>query len=181
MVRITVLRWGHRVSRDRRVTTHVGLVARAFGAESMIISDIVDEKVVDSIRKVVEIWGGPFKVESGKPWREAVKEWRRKGGIVVHLTVYGELLTSELVEKIRGENKPIMVIVGSQKVPSEFFSEEVSDYNVAVGSQPHSEVSSLAIFLDRILNAEWLRKEFKEAKLKVMPQVRGKKVLRVKS
>ena len=86
MLRVAVLRWGHRIPRDRRVTTHVGLVARAFGAESIIISDVVDEKVVSSLKKVVEIWGGPFKVESGKPWREAVTEWRRQGGIVIHLT-----------------------------------------------------------------------------------------------
>ena len=146
----------------------------------MRIDEYSKPKIVRSLKKVIELWGGPFRVESGKPWREAVAEWRRKGGIIVHLTVYGELLTHELVERIKRENKPIMVIVGSQKVPREFFSEEVSDYNVSIGSQPHSEVSSLAIFLDRILEAEWLRREFRNAKLKVIPQPRGKKVVRVK-
>jgi tRNA (cytidine56-2'-O)-methyltransferase len=181
MIKVTVLRWGHRIPRDRRITTHVGLVARAFGAEALIISDTIDEDVVNSIRKVVEVWGGPFKVESGRPWRKAVEEWRKKGGITVHLTVYGEPLTPKLLDKIKRENKPILVIVGSQKVPKDFFSEKISDYNVAVGSQPHSEVSSLAIFLDRILEAKWLKKEFKNAKLKIIPQPRGKKVLKVKS
>ena len=35
---ITVLRLGHRKGRDKRITTHVGLVARAFGADELLIS-----------------------------------------------------------------------------------------------------------------------------------------------
>jgi tRNA (cytidine56-2'-O)-methyltransferase len=35
MRRITVLRLSHRVGRDERVTTHVGLTARAFGASGI--------------------------------------------------------------------------------------------------------------------------------------------------
>ena len=179
MVRVVVLRWGHRIPRDRRVTTHVALTARAFGAEGMILADVHDRTVEESVRRVVELWGGPFSFEAGTPWRKAVEEWRRKGGIVVHLTAYGQPLTRSLANHIKGLGKPILVLVGSQKVPREFFSEKVSDFNVAVGSQPHSEVSSLAIFLDRILGEKWLEKEFENAKLKIVPQERGKKVLRV--
>ena len=36
---ITVLRLGHRVSRDKRTTTHVALAARAFGADKMLVSE----------------------------------------------------------------------------------------------------------------------------------------------
>ncbi|MCP8316968.1 MAG: tRNA (cytidine(56)-2'-O)-methyltransferase, partial [archaeon] len=67
-------------------------------------------------------------------------------------------------------------IVGSQKVPSEFFSEDVSDFNVAIGNEPHSECSSLAIFLDRYFEGKELSKDFKGAKVKIMPQKRGKRV-----
>src|SRR5207244_13617119 len=40
MARIVVLRMGHRIPRDWRLTTHVCLTARALGAEGVIISDI---------------------------------------------------------------------------------------------------------------------------------------------
>jgi len=180
MVKVVVLRWGHRPERDKRLTTHVALTARAFGASGIILSDVEDEKVKASIEKVVESWGGPFFFEMGKPWRQAIKEWRAKGGIVVHLTAYGEnIQTSDVLDRIKACGKDIMVIVGSQKVPGEFFSEKVSDFNVAIGNQPHSECSSLAVFLDRLFEGKELEKEFKNAKLKIVPQVRGKKVVKV--
>lgn len=43
---IYILRLGHRPKRDRRVTTHVILVARAFGAKGVYISDIIDPVLV---------------------------------------------------------------------------------------------------------------------------------------
>ena len=70
-----------------------------------------------------------------------------------------------------------MVIVGSQKVPSSFYNETVSDFNVAVGNQPHSECSSLAVFLDRYFEGQELSKDADNAKMKIVPQVRGKKVV----
>jgi tRNA (cytidine56-2'-O)-methyltransferase len=70
-----------------------------------------------------------------------------------------------------------MVIVGSQKVPAGFYSESVSDFNVAVGNQPHSECSSLAVFLDRFFEGKTLSKDADNAKMKIVPQVRGKKVV----
>ena len=180
MVKVVVLRWGHRPERDKRLTTHVALTARAFGASGIILSDVKDEKVKASIGKVVENWGGPFFFEMGKPWRQVIKEWKAKGGIVVHLTAYGEnIQTSDVLDRIKACGKDIMVIVGSQKVPGEFFSEKVSDFNVAIGNQPHSECSSLAVFLDRLFEGKELEKDFKNAKLKIVPQARGKKVVKV--
>ena len=180
MVKVVVLRWGHRPERDKRLTTHVALTARAFGASGIILSDVEDEKVKASIEKVVENWGGPFFFEMGKPWRQVIKEWKEKGGIVVHLTAYGEnIQTSDVLNRIRACGKDIMVVVGSQKVPGEFFSEKVSDFNIAVGNQPHSECSSLAVFLDRLFEGKELEKDFKNAKLKIVPQARGKKVVKV--
>jgi len=180
MVKVVVLRWGHRPERDKRLTTHVALTARAFGADGMILSDIEDEKVKASVEKVVKGWGGPFFFEMGKPWRQAIKEWKEKGGVVVHLTAYGEnIQTSDVLNRIKACRKDIMVIVGSQKVPGEFFSEKVSDFNVAIGNQPHSECSSLAVFLDRLFEGKELEREFENAKLKIIPQARGKKVVKI--
>ena len=45
---VVVLRWGHR-SRDARLTTHVALTARALGASGMILTDIADAKLKETL------------------------------------------------------------------------------------------------------------------------------------
>jgi len=180
MPKVVVLRWGHRLRRDARLTTHVVLTARALGASGVILSDIKDEKIKESVEKVIKNWGGPLFFEMGKPWKNVIKEWKRKGGIVVHLTAYGEnIQTSDVLERIKESGKDILVIVGSQKVPSEFFSEQVSDFNVAIGNQPHSECASLAVFLDRLFGGKELEREFENAKVRIIPQKRGKKIAKI--
>jgi len=57
MPRVVVLRLGHRPGRDKRVTTHVGLVARAFGASGMVIAGVKDEDIIKRLRRVCEVWG----------------------------------------------------------------------------------------------------------------------------
>jgi tRNA (cytidine56-2'-O)-methyltransferase len=173
------MRWGHRF-RDQRVTTHVALVARAFGTSEFILTDIKDEEVRATVEKIVASWGGRFHFEMGKPWKLVVKKWRDNGGSIVHLTAYGENIeTSDVLKRIKTCGKDVLVIVGSQKVPKEFYSPDVSDFNVAVGSQPHSEISSLAVFLDRFHEGKELAHEFKGARMRIMPQKSGKKVVKL--
>ena len=180
MPKVVVLRWGHRPRRDARLTTHVALTARALGASGLILANIEDEKIKETIEKVTKNWGGPFFFEMGTPWKKAVKDWKAKGGIVVHLTAYGEnIQTSDMLQRIEESGKDILVIVGSQKVPREFFSEAFSDFNVAVGNQPHSECASLAVFLDRLFEGEELKKSFENAKVRIVPQKRGKKIEKI--
>ena len=175
---IVVLRWGHRQQRDARLTTHVALTARALGASGFLLSDVVDKKIKETIVKVARNWGGKFFFEMGTAWKSLVKDWRAKGGVVVHLTAYGENIeTSDVLNRIRRLRKKVMLLVGSQKVPAEFFSDEVSNFNVAVGNQPHSECAALAVFLDRFFEGEELAKGFQKAKIKVVPQERGKKTI----
>jgi tRNA (cytidine56-2'-O)-methyltransferase len=174
---ITVLRLGHRPERDKRITTHVALTARAFGAERIIIAAGEDEHVRESVEDVVRRWGGPFEIEFDPSWKKVLREWKESGGAIVHLTMYG-IHIDNAIPRIRAEleaGKDILVVVGAEKVPREVY--EIADYNVAVGNQPHSEVAALAVFLDRLLEGEGLRKEFKGAKLRIIPQERGKKVV----
>jgi tRNA (cytidine56-2'-O)-methyltransferase len=179
MQKVVVLRWGHRPKRDVRLTTHVALTARAFGATGFILSDIEDKKIKETVEKVTINWGGPFFFKMGVSWKKIVREWKAKNGIVVHLTAYGEnIQTSDVLKRIRDSGRDILVIVGSQKVPGEFFSEEVSDFNVAIGNQPHSECSSLAVFLDRLFEGAELTKVFESARIKIIPQKRGKKIVK---
>ncbi|NJE85644.1 tRNA (cytidine(56)-2'-O)-methyltransferase [Thermococcus sp. CX2] len=174
---IVVLRLGHRPERDKRITTHVALTARAFGADKIIIAAEVDEHVKESVEDVVKRWGGPFEITFNPSWKRIMREWKETGGIIAHLTMYG-IHIDDAVPKIKEELKSgrdIMVVVGAEKVPKEVY--EMANYNVAVGNQPHSEVAALAVFLDRLLDGEGLRKEFKNARLKIIPQEKGKKVV----
>ncbi len=175
--KVVVLRWGHRPQRDARLTSHVALASRALGASGFVLSDTVDEHLKETVEKVTKTWGGDFTFEMGTKWRNTVRDWKGNGGIVVHLTAYGEnVQTSKVLERIRSSGKDVLIIVGSQKVPSEFYSAEVSDFNVAVGNQPHSECAALAIFLDRFFMGQTLGKPFENAKLKIVPMERGKKI-----
>jgi tRNA (cytidine56-2'-O)-methyltransferase len=78
--------------------------------------------------------------------------------------------------RIKGTGKDVMLVVGSQKVPGEFYSSEISDFNVAVGNQPHSECSALAIFLDRFFEGKELGKPFEKAKIEIVPKKRGNEI-----
>jgi len=177
--KVVVLRWGHRPQRDARLTTHVALAARALGAHGIILSDMKDQKIKETIEKITKSWGGPFRFEMGTPWKKAVKEWKTNGGIVVHLTAYGQNIESSTVlDEIKRSGKDVLILVGSQKVPQTFYSDQVSDFNVAIGNQPHSECASLAIFLDRFFEGKPLTKDFEKAKMKIEPQKRGKKIVR---
>jgi tRNA (cytidine56-2'-O)-methyltransferase len=172
-----VLRWGHR-PRDFRITSHVALTARALGAKGLVLSDVEDHSLQSSIESVAKSWGGTFFIEAGKPWKEIVQRWKKEGGVVVHLTMYGENIEqSDLLDRLRKISKKVLILVGSQKVPAEFYSERISDFNAAVGNQPHSEVAALAIFLDRLYRGEELNRVFDNAKIRLSPSVRGKHVV----
>jgi len=175
---IYVLRYGHRPERDKRVTTHVALVARAFGANGFILGDVVDEGVYSSIVKVVELWGGNFHVEMGVNSENYCTSWKKSNGIIVHLTMYG-LHVDSFIDDIRRDSRDLLIVVGAKKVPRFFY--EIADYNVAIGHQPHSEVAALAVFLDRLFEGRELYLRFPNAKLEVIPSPRGKLVRKVES
>jgi len=127
---ITVLRICHRISRDKRITTHVALVARAFGADKIII-DTKDNKIEDNVRSICLRFGGDFEIESGVDKRKIIKEW---DGVIVHLTMYGEKLNKSIDEI--DKNKDLLIIIGAEKVPPQIY--EMADFNVSVGNQPTS-------------------------------------------
>ncbi|MCK5627285.1 MAG: tRNA (cytidine(56)-2'-O)-methyltransferase [Candidatus Bathyarchaeia archaeon] len=175
-MKVVVLRWGHRY-RDIRVTSHVALTARAFGASGLVLADSEDKTVERTIKRVIDKWGGTFKIEMGVSWRNYIKSWKDKGGIIVHLTMYGEnIKSSDVMQRIRFSKKNILVLVGSQKVPSEFYDSDVSDFNVAIGNQPHSEVAAIAVFLDRLFENNKFS-DIPKGKFKVLPSDRKKRVI----
>ena len=56
--RLSVLRLGHRVDRDKRITSHLGLTARAFGADEIILSGEEDDTPLETWKEVSERFGG---------------------------------------------------------------------------------------------------------------------------
>ncbi len=172
-MRIVILRLGHRIQRDQRITTHVALTARALGAEGMLL-DSDDAGIEKSLKEVKERWGGSFYVRRITSWKSEIKKWKEAGGKVMHLTMYGINLPDTIDEVTTGS---LMIVVGAEKVPPEVY--ELADWNVAVGNQPHSEVAALAIVLDR-LNAssgkDSLSSQFTGGEIEIIPCIKGKEV-----
>lgn len=166
---VAVLRLGHRPERDQRITTHVGLAARALGAHRFLLA-ADDRGVVSSIRDVVDRWGGDFQAENEVKWRRCIADWRASGGAVVHLTMYG-LNLPDVIDEVRTSER-VLVVVGAEKVPGEVY--DLADYNVAVTNQPHSEIAGLAVFLDRLFEGRELEAEFPGARIRVIPSAHGK-------
>ncbi|MDD1743822.1 MAG: tRNA (cytidine(56)-2'-O)-methyltransferase [Methanomassiliicoccales archaeon] len=167
---IYVLRLGHRPTRDKRISTHVALTARALGCDGIYVST-KDPDLEESVRDVANRFGGDFFIQTGVRWRTILKEFK---GTKVHLTMYG-IHVDDAIPRITKETKEdMLVIVGAEKVPPEVY--QAADFNVAVGNQPHSEVAALAIFLDRLTDGKGLRRDF-PGKIKVLPCERGKHVI----
>ncbi len=171
---VIVLRLGHRLKRDERITTHCGLVARAFGADEIIITGEEDKNAIKTITDVTDRWGGKFRAIYQKRWKKVIEEYKEKGFKIVHLTMYG-VPVQKKINEIRG--KSLLIIIGSEKVPGEIYG--LSDFNIAVTNQPHSEVAALAIFLHEYFSGKELEKSFDNCKVKIVPKERGKKVVKV--
>jgi tRNA (cytidine56-2'-O)-methyltransferase len=170
-MKTTVLRLGHRPQRDKRLSTHLLLVARAFGASGAFYSGTQDPGLEESIRKIVRDWGGDFSVEYASSWRRVVKDWEGK---VVHLTMYG-LPVQDVVQEVAACEEPLLVVVGGPKVPGDMWG--LADWNISVTLQPHSEVSALAIFLHMLYGGKELSGEYPGARLRIAPSAKGKDVL----
>ena len=169
---IRVLRVGQRFVRDDRTLTHLCLVSRALGAESIYLED-AENDVIATLDEVNRTWGGDFKATLGVSWRKVIQEAKKEGRSVVHLTMYG-LPIQDVVQDLR-KLKSLLLVIGGPKVPGKVYHE--ADFNVAVTSQPHSEVAALAIALHEIQNGEELKRAFPKSKLRILPSPRGKRVV----
>ena len=169
--RVSVLRVGHRVGRDPRLTTHLALAARALGARRMYLEP-PDPDLSARVAALARGWGGSFEVEGVDDWKRVVRAFP---GRVAHLTMYGEPLEKALPRLRRSGS--LLLVVGGAKVPPDLY--RVADVNVAVGSQPHSEVAAVAVLLDRLLGGP-AASRFPGARRRVVPRARGKKVVEVR-
>jgi len=168
--RVEVLRVGHRPGRDPRLSTHVALVARAFGARRLYLHP-PDDRVEQSLAGVRERWGGSFEVVPAPSWTTVVRE---ASGPVVHLTMYGQPFARVLPRLRRA--RELLLVVGGAKVPSRLYGD--ATFNVSVGSQPHSEVAAVAVVLSELLGVPGAR-GFPGARQRIVPRARGKSVVPV--
>lgn len=168
---VAVLRIGHRPGRDDRMTTHVGLTARALGADRLILPENATD-ASETVEEVTAEFGGPFTVESTGAPLTAMTEW---DGLIAHLTMYG-LPIQDLDGELRAAHgeRPLLVVVGAEKVPFEVY--EQADWNVAITNQPHSEVAGLAVFLDRLFGGRELERDWSGASKRVKPEATGKSI-----
>jgi tRNA (cytidine56-2'-O)-methyltransferase len=160
---IEILRLNHRVARDKRISTHLALSSRALSVEKVFYSGEKDKSLESSVEKIVERFGGPFTITHTKTPVKLIKEKKKEGFQIVHLTMYGED-----IEEYKPKKK-VFAIVGGEKVEGEYY--QLADKNLSVGNQPHSELGALAIFLYKFSK---LKTKFKNRKLEVIPQARGK-------
>ena len=169
---IILLRLNHRIFRDKRITSHVALTARAFLADKIYYSGEKDSNLEQSISKVSKQFGSKFSIEYCSDPINLIKENKNKFTIV-HLTCYGINVEKQIN---RLKNKNLIIIVGGEKVEPIYY--KLADFNIAVTKQPISEVSALAIFLHLLNNGKELSYEFKNAKLKILESEHGKKVVK---
>ena len=172
MKSIRVLRVGQRYVRDDRTLTHLCLVSRALGAESIYLED-AEKDVTATLDEVNRTWGGKFEVTLGAQWRKVIQEAKKEGRKVVHLTMYG-LPIQDVAQDLRKLDS-ILLVVGGPKVPGRVY--HLADYNVAVTSQPHSEVAALALALHEIQGGEELKRAFPKSRLRILPSAHGKRVV----
>lgn len=171
-MKIDIIRLSERGYRDLRITTHCALVARAWGAERIILSDDTDPQIGKSVDAISTQFGGTFKVEYEKKLLQRIKTMKKDGYMIVHLTMYGEKPGKQipLIQK----NKKVAVVIGSEKVEGDVY--QLADYNIGITRQPHSEVAALAVFLHYLQEGKEEEMIFKNAKKIVEPNPRGKTI-----
>ncbi|MDG1540991.1 MAG: hypothetical protein P8Q46_05530 [Candidatus Thalassarchaeaceae archaeon] len=171
---LSVLRLGHRRDRDKRITSHLGLTARAFGADEVILAGDRDPSALETWDSVTERFGGEFSSRfEESPMSFLRKQSKSGGATIVHLTMYGSPW-EKTIPSIPID-KPALVVVGGTKVPAEVY--HLADHNVSIGNQPHSEVAALAVFLNSWLGPVDNDSKFSGAKMKVIPSSKGKVVI----
>lgn len=172
-MKVNVLRLDHRLKRDTRITTHVCLTARAFGASKIYLSGEKDTNLMNNVRDTSKRFGGDFEIEYAESYMDVINKWKKNDGKVVHLTMYGSQ-AHEVAPEIREDKSDILIVVGGSKVPGKIY--KAADWNVSVTTQPHSEVSSLAVFQHLLMDGGEFDLKFENPILEVIPTAHGKNV-----
>ena len=88
--------------------------------------------------------------------------------------MYG-LPFEKYLDLVKQREDKVLVVVGGKKVPSIVYS--LANLNLAVTGQPHSEISALALFLDRLYEGKEMVIYHRKPKMVVVPSPSGKLVV----
>ncbi|MGC8478429.1 MAG: hypothetical protein ACP5NE_00670 [Candidatus Micrarchaeia archaeon] len=139
----------------------LALTARAFGAQSVTFTMRANRKLANYIKRTNSRWGGKFDVYFEKNWNEVIE--RSKNYEKVYLTL-GGVPINKMIYRIR-TYKNIMLIVTLQGRERDFG--QFADFNVSITNQPHSTISSVAVFLHMFYSGRELAIRFNNAKYKI--------------
>ena len=178
LIHLEVLRLGHRIIRDERITTHLALISRIFSVKKYLIAETEDKGLKINVNDLIDIWGGTLEIITSVNSKKYIKKFKKDGGFIVHLTMYGERITEKTIKNVKIQDK-ILIILGSKKVDRYFY--ENADLNLSIGNQPHSELSALTILLYELKDKDldFLYREFQNAKKKIIPSKKSKKIIDV--
>src|SRR3989338_5144217 len=101
---LEVLRLSHRIARDKRISTHLALTARAFLADKMYYSGEKDSSLESSIEKINTKFGSAFFIAYVKEPVKLIKEKKSQGYKIINLTMYGLPLKTEIAEVKKFKN-----------------------------------------------------------------------------
>ncbi len=146
------------------------LTSRALGASEITFTGKKDSRLLRYVNGLNSKWGGTFRVQFAKNYREALKSSAKYAK--VYLTRYGIPL-QEKRYSIRTYKNIVLIVTLNDEINA---VQELSDFNISVSSQPHCSAAAIAIFLHEFFNGRELAIHFENAKFKVVPKERGTEI-----
>lgn len=138
------------------------LTSRALGASEITFVGKQDTRLVRHLGRLSTKWGGKFRVNYVKNYREVLKQSAKYKK--VYLTRLGEPLQSK--NYMLRTYKNIVLVVTPSDGKKENQISRVADFNISVSSQPHCSTAAVAIFLHEYYEGRELAMHFENAKYK---------------
>ena len=149
----------------------VALTARAFGASELIATQKEQKDklyITKYFKEINDDWGSSFKVSFDSNWKKLILE-RNNNYKTIYLTKYGSSIKKS--EYAISTYKNIMLIVSTTDNIKELY--DMADFNISLTTQPHTIISSIAVFLNMYYKGRELAMHFENAKYKIIPENHG--------
>ncbi len=151
------------------VSRDLCLTSRALGASEVTFVGKRDSKLVRYMESINKKWGGKFKVQFAKSYKEALKSATKYKK--VYLTIYGSPLQDKSYVLKTYKN---MVVIVSLKENAELNAiHKLADFNISITTQPHCSAAAIAVFLHEFYNGRELAMHFENAQYKLVPKGQG--------
>ena len=149
----------------------IALTARAFGASEITVN-LKEQRnkshITKYFKEINNDWGSNFKVSFTNNWMDLIKE-HNNNYKTIYLTKYGDSIKKK--EYVISTYKNILLIVSTTDDIKELY--DMADFNISLTTQPHTIISSIAVFLNMYYKGRELAMHFENAKYKIMPETHG--------